>query len=55
MGVARPSPQLFAAGATGASSERRIADVVVDIGKEFVQDVELLANHLVRVIFEPSR
>jgi hypothetical protein len=36
VGVARPSPQLFAADATSTLSEGRIADVVVDVGKESV-------------------
>jgi hypothetical protein len=55
VGFARTSPQLLAADAASARSEGRIADVVVDVGKESVEDVELLANHLVRVIFEPSQ
>ena len=54
VGVARPRPQLLAAEATSAISEGWIADVVVDVGEEFVQNVELLASHLVRIIFEPS-
>jgi hypothetical protein len=55
VGFARTSPQLLAADAASALSEGGIADVVVDVGKESVEDVELLANHLIRVIFEPSQ
>jgi hypothetical protein len=52
VGVTRPRSQFFAIDAARAAPQDGVTNVVVDVGGEFVQYVELVANYLVRALLE---